>query len=281
MKRSNWKALFVVLVGVLGITSMAFAQGKGKGGGGGRPGGETTANSVSVPAIFVGVPKPLIFPIGPYVEPVGAPLTGFPIDESAYYFVQGVHQWQATTAVADAGTVDVHAAWGDNLNGDAKLKTNSPIRVEMGLLADLPELEGMRGWSIEKLDEDLLDREAPYGTLAVLDEGTYRAVPIDPFPEVRVHDDAAWLFIANVDTGKVEVDEPASAEVNSTGRIVYGYNLRVPLAGTYVISFTAPSVDILDPDGGVLSEDGHTVSLFINVVAGGGQGGGGGKGHNK
>ncbi len=80
------------------------------------------------------------------------------------------------------------------------------------------------------------------------------------------------------------VDEPAGAEINATGRVVYGYNLRVMTAGEYVIEYTFPDVDIEATDAGtvtkVLAEDGTTVlesmvSLTITVGGGGGGGGGG------
>ena len=46
----------------------------------------------------------------------------------------------------------------------------------------------------------------------------------------------------------VVVDEAATAEINATGKVgVYGYNLRVPSAGTYEITYTVPNVNITAP----------------------------------
>ena len=40
----------------------------------------------------------------------------------------------------------------------------------------------------------------------------------------------------------VYADSPG--EINATGKIVYGYNLRVTAAGIYRITFTLPNVNI-------------------------------------
>ena len=64
-----------------------------------------------------------------------------------------------------------------------------------------------------------------------------------------------------------------SAEINATGRVVYGYNLRVALPGTYTITFMAPGITLSNPDDPEVDE--HTISLDIDVTAGGGGGGGG------
>ena len=125
----------------------------------------------------------------------------------------------------------VVAAWRDNLTGDAKLKVGSPIRVEMGLDAGT---QGMAGYTVEKLEPDELDRVSPYGMLSDLTVSKK-----DPYPETRVWDQTAHLTITS-STGDVVVDEPATAEINATGRVVYGYNLRVPAAGTYSITLQRP-----------------------------------------
>ena len=195
-----------------------------------------------------------------------APYTGFPV--SGHYYVQGVHQWQAETVVGESGLA-VTAAWGDNLIGDAKLKTGSPIRVEVGLLAMLAD-DTMTGWDVIKLEPDLLDRLAFYGTLA--DSTTGASYP-DDYSVVRVYDADGWLKVYKVgDPDHPIVDEAASAEVNSTGRIVYGYNLRVVEQGSYVLWFSFPNVPISGSNGGTFTT--NTVSLTIDVVPGGGKKGG-------
>jgi hypothetical protein len=77
-------------------------------------------------------------------------------------------------------------------------------------------------------------------------------------------------------SGNVIYDAVFTAELNSTGRIVYGYNWRPTDAGDFILKFTAPSVKILN---GV---DDHTATIAVTVStftgSGGGGGGGGGRG---
>jgi hypothetical protein len=70
-------------------------------------------------------------------------------------------------------------------------------------------------------------------------------------------------------------DGVAGGEINATGKIVYGYNLRVAEAGTYRITYTLPNVWVTACDAGICTGD-HTASL--DIVVGTGGGGGGGKG---
>ena len=58
--------------------------------------------------------------------------------------------------------------------------------------------------------------------------------------------------------------------------ITYGYNLRVSTAGFYDITFTIPNVDVTGVSAGTPVTDpagADTVTLRINVIAGGGGGG--------
>ena len=292
-----WPFGFLIAALLFGVCYQPPLIGQGRGGGqggghggGGGPGEEVAPNNLSVPAILVngnpfGVATGADIDVLVAPEQDGiAPLSGYPIAPSAFYYVQGVHYWQASCIELDpAGdefvSPEVTAHWGDNLTGEAALKTNSPIRVEVGLVAVEPEIyeavyeTNWIGWMVEKLEPDKLDREAAYGTLASGSQQTeFTSNPVSPYLEVRVYDDFAWLRIYNTDNPQEPiVDEPASAEINSTGRIVYGYNLRVETVGTYVIEFTAPNVDI---DGA----DSHTITLEIEVTAGSGGGGGGSHG---
>lgn len=170
-------------------------------------------------------------------------------------------------------TVEVTADWGDNLTS-APLKAGTPIRTEMGLIATLlndAALPDMTGYTVYKLTDEL-DRLATYGTT---DD------QVTPYPEVRAWDAGARLKIERSD-GFVVYDGPFTAEINSTGRVVYGYNWQKPLAGTYTITFTAPNVEataIAAGDNGTIV-DPHTVTIEVNVAskAGGGKpttGGGG------
>ncbi len=186
--------------------------------------------------------------------------------------------WQAQAyTYTGTSTRTGTAQWGDNLSGDAKLKVGSPIRVELGLFDDTGE--EMVGYLVDKLEPSKLDRESAYGTLAddLLQpiETTFSSATINL---VRIYDSAATLAIKNVETRQYVLQPtPASAEINAKGAIVYGYNLRVGVAGEYEITYTIPNVDITGVDAGTLGvepDGSDTVTLVINVVAGGGSGGG-------
>lgn len=261
------------------VPSTAVARGPGGGGGGGGGGGEvTTPNSLSVPAImvgggFTGVTCPVGAP-GPLVEPTGDPSSGFPIDLDAYYYVQGVNTWQAQCYTATSATAT--AAWGDNLAGDAKMSVGSPIRVELGLFDSTGV--SMAGYTVVKLDPNALDRESKYGTLATALDGGGSAATPTTFSPVRVFDAGVTFSIQNVGSGAyvVQPGTNPTAEINATGAIVYGYNLRVTTPGDYSITFTIPSVTISGTDIGTYTTsptEPDTVALTITVTGGGGGGG--------
>lgn len=269
----------VTLAALLAVPGAALAKGgppagagagKGGGGGGGAPPVTEIGNNLSVPAIFVGGNPFSLVCDGPLIVPTGDPTTGYPDDPALYYYVQGVNKWQAQCLSASAAIAA--AEWGDNLTGDAKLSVGSPIRVEVGLNAGA---QGLTGYFVEKLDEVALDREAPYGTLATAVEGGFVANPVTVFPvnpETRV-----WAYGATMTVvgPGANISQAATAEINATGRVVYGYNLRVTAAGVYTITFTFPNVTISEADAGTVS--GSSVSLDITVAGGGGGGGGGGR----
>jgi hypothetical protein len=96
-----------------------------------------------------------------------------------------------------------------------------------------------------------------------------------------VHDPDATLKIVRVVDGSVAFEGPAGGEINATGKIVYGYNLRVAEPGTYGITYTLPNVTLDGCDAGTCS--GSVAYLEIEVVGGGGGGGGkgGGQGGGK
>jgi len=230
------------------------------------------SNSLSVPTIMVGGggftgvtcgvdaqnPSPLL-------SPTGTPLSGYEIDPTAYYYVQRISAWQAQCYGATAASAE--ADWGDNLAGDAKLKVGKPIRVELGLLTtDL----SMQGFTVVKLEPSELDRVSAYGTLATSDGlGGYYATA--EYLAARVHDGQVTFSVQKV--GETDyVIEPGSnptAEINATGKVVYGYNMRVTEKGDYVITFVTPNVTLTgSQDGGLLgttAEGYSTVSLTITV----------------
>jgi hypothetical protein len=213
------------------------------------------------------------------VEPTGTPLTGYPVPGS--YWVQKVHTWQAQCFTAASATA--FASWGDNLAGEAKLKVGSPIRVELVLtnLDDYSGLGGLKGYTVIKLEPGELDRESAYGHEATVDpiSGAWVSTPIIfQQAEWLVHDAGITFSVQNLDTEDYVVPPltPPTAEINATGKVVYGYNLRVSTAGNYQIQFTtSPAVTLTDVDAGELI-DVNNVSIDINVGPGGSGGGGGG-----
>jgi hypothetical protein len=210
----------------------------------------------------------------PLVPPSGTPENLFPINTSAYYYVQGVHKWQAQCTVVAKGTpIHVVGEWGDNLTGDAKLKAGSPIRVEL-LMFD--ESAIYQGYSVVKLEPSTLDRLSKYGTLATPDgSGGYNATPGST--RVVVHDSEAQMTITNASGGVVASENPITPEINATGKIVYGYNLRVPAAGQYVITFKMPNVTFTGCDAGTCINDTATLPITVGSGGSGGGGTGGGK----
>ena len=269
-------AMFIVIILVLAVAVPAQAMGPGGGGGGGGgPGGgggghtETATNNLSWPTIMIGGIMNLTDPA--LVMPSGTPATGYEVP--GYYYVQGVHKWQAEwmTATSGVGT----AAWGDNLIGQAKKTVGSPIRVELGLF-DATGVS-MQGFPVVKLEPLKLDRESKYGTLAVSEDGglTYHGTAQALTP-ARIYD-AGVTFSVEMVGGDyvVPVGSSPTAEINSTGKVVYGYNLRVSAAGQYEITFVIPNVTITGVNGGGFTD--HTVTLVITVGGGSGGGGGGGR----
>lgn len=255
--------------------TIPVSAGYGPGGGGGGGGGhETTAtNNLSVPTIMIGGGFTGVTCPGGLVYPSGTPLAGYEVDPTAYYFVQGVHKWQAecTTAISATATGE----WGDNLAGDAKLQVGKPIRVELGLFDDTG-LQ-LQGFNVVKLEPLKLDRESAYGTLAT-DDGLGGWHATAQVLQARVFDAGVTFSVMNVATGAyvVPLGSNPTAEINATGKVVYGYNLRVSAAGQYEITFVIPSVDITGVDAGTYASDPFgpdTVTLVITVISGGGGGG--------
>jgi hypothetical protein len=270
-----------VLAGVIGFSGDAFAA-KGQpgppDGGGGGPGEETAAQNLSVPAILVG-------PLGTLLcgteasptalkPPTGTPSTGYEVDPAAYWWVQKVHTWQAECFNAD--TASVFGAWGDNLTGDASLKTGSPIRVELVLTnSGGSTLASMAGYKVLKLEPIKLDRESAYGHDAQFVSDAWVDTPDTFVPsEWVVHDSGMMLSVEHLASGTFPVPlQSIAPEINATGKVVYGYNLRVTAAGEYRIRFYAPNVTITGTDAGTFDDD----NAYLNIVVGGGGGGGGGK----
>ena len=84
----------------------------------------------------------------------------------------------------------------------------------------------MDGYTVVKLDPSALDRESAYGTLATADGSAASSRRRPPSRHVRVFDNAVTFSIQNVATGvyAVQPGTKATAEINATGNVVYGYN---------------------------------------------------------
>lgn len=263
----------------LGLSQAAYAANGTPGPPDGK-GEDTTPNSLSVPVInvdtvsapFACTSTALVMPSGTTIDypdgfdnPIITPPEGGTLPAAGTYYIQGEATWQAECGTT-TNMLSVNADWGDNLGGDAKLSVGAPVRVEVGLLVDTTvdtEYAGLQGFKVVKLTEDL-DRNATYGTLGDAED----------LGEVRAFDDDARLRILD-STDTVVYDQVFTAELNSTGRIVYGFNWRPTDAGEFTLEFTAPAVKILN---GV---DDHTSEIAVTVstaTGGGGKGGGGGGG---
>lgn len=274
-------ALFAMagLILTLGLSQAAYAA-RGTPGPPDGVGEDTTPNSLSVPVInvatasapFACTSTALVMPSGTTVyyptgfeNPIVTPPEGGTLPAEGYYYIQGEATWQAECGTT-TDMLSVAADWGDNLGGDAKLSVGAPVRVEVGLLVDTAvhtDYAALQGFKVVKLTEEL-DRNATYGTLGVAED----------LDEVRAYDDDARLRILD-SSGNVIYDAVFTAELNSTGRIVYGYNWRPTAAGEFTLEFTSPAVKILN---GV---DDHTATIAVTVTSatgGGGRGGGGGGG---
>lgn len=268
---------------VLAVGAAAFAAGGPPDGhGGGKGGGETTlTNNLSVPMImlgggsFTGVTCGAEGAWTDLAEPTGVPHDGYEL--AGYYYVQGVNKWQApcsnyTATFLGGSLFPVNGAWGDNLVGDASLKVGSPIRVELVLTDASTSAQTYEGYTVVKLEPSKLDRESAYGTLASGETPNFSATA--ELMTAGVYDAEARLEIKNVNGTVVVADGPVSAEINATGKVVYGYNLRVPSAGSYLITFTVPNVTFNACDV-PNSCAGSTAVLQITVAGGGGSKGGG------
>lgn len=203
----------------------------------------TLGNNLSVPAILVPSASAGDLPVlragtcGAALAPTGPTSTTFP----GYYLQKTAAVWQAACTVQDSASAVVN--WGDNLTSRPVLSAQQPVRVEVALEAT--PTAPVLGFVVDKLTPELEDRLATYGTRGVASD----------FTKVRVFDSGTRLKIERLDgPGGVIVDGPMSAEVNSVGAIVYGFNWGVKgkgaraLPGTYRITFFTNRVNLTGVD---------------------------------
>lgn len=285
---------------LMGMTAVAFgAPPPDKGGGGSSGGGPPDGKgnkpdtevgfNLSVPAIIAGGPSGFAINcdtegftelVPPNKDPVYYPYAcadthdgAVCVDEGNYY-VQRDAAWQAPCFQTDAVPVSAEGHWGDNLGGDAMLKVGSPIRVEIVLWDSVDLASGQQGYQVIKLEPAELDRVSDYGHLAGGSEGSWEDAPADV--GAIVHDPDATLTIEKIVDGtpvSTVYNGEAGAEINATGKIVYGHNLRVIEAGWYRITYTLPNVSLTGCDLGDCANDATKAVLEIEVIPGGGGGG--------
>ncbi len=241
---------------------------------GGPPDGVEAGNNLSVPTVFVTGDATGLIPGTaptlrvPCLSAPQAPGADGVAAVDGYWLQKTEATWSAScSVVADAGvTLD----WGDNLTGTTALKAGKVIRVETVLYAD-----GVTGtaYPITNLSpEGTLDRLAVYGTDGTAVTGTAAVV----------WDHDADFTITNVATG-VSLTVPATAEINSMGAIVYGYNWGqkgdFAPAGEYTITFTVSEDTtigaVVDWNADTMSLADHAVTLDLTLTP---KAGGGGRG---
>ena len=302
MKSKNLKSA-VWLILAVGATALAAGPGSGGGGGGGGGGKPTTeaTNNLSVPAIMAGAAgtfalncpatgfstlvRPDKVPVF-YPEACASSKDGGQVCvDAGYYYVQRNAKWQAPCFLFTGNPVEVLGRWGDNLVGDAMLKVGSPIRVELVLWDGAGVAAGQSGYFVVKLEPAELDRLSDYGHLAGGPEGGFFDTPYtvgDPLPDgstfgAIVHDPSARLrierLVDGVPVSPAVFNGTAGGEINATGKIVYGYNLRVTTAGTYRITYTFTKVNFA---GDASCDAGHCLGTeaYLDIVVTGGGGGG-------
>jgi len=264
-------------------------------------------NNLSVPAIMAGAGSTFAITcpttgFSTLVPPTKAPVFYLeacapPKDEGGpvcvaegYYYVQRDAAWQAPCFTAQSVPVDVLGKWGDNLaGGSASLRVGSPIRVELVLLDVVNGLSSeQEGYFVIKLEPSELDRASDYGHVAtgstelgfdpipytvgdlLPDGGNFGAVVFDPTARLRIE-----RMVDGFPVNPAVFNGAASGEINATGKIVYGYNLRVQLAGTYRITYSFTKVNFAGPcNAGTCTGN----EAYLDIVVGGGGGGGGGGG---
>ncbi|WP_084125923.1 hypothetical protein [Demequina sp. NBRC 110054] len=305
--------LAVAALALAAIAIAAPAQAKSDKAQGPKGGGEEYVNNLSVPTVFIGgsfrtletpgydLPGDCgLSPQAPGDDGIAADADGG--SATTLWEQQTLAQWMASCTVASDATVTFD--WGDNLVGTTALKAGKQIRVEAGLL-DFTDgtVSGavMTGYEMQSLNAPLpsqkkgTDRFLGFGT-----DGTAYAIDTtdgtDNATAMRVWAPGVTLTIALVDDSHENVATlldhvTMSAELNSMGAIVYGYNWGqyedLPAVGTYRLTVTLPTTvtadEILDQvaddelttesEPGVndmeISEDGHSVSIYLAVTPGG------------
>jgi hypothetical protein len=259
MNRRTWAVGSLAAILALALVLPAGVVAKG------RPATESS-NNLSAPTYMVGGAAFTGVACGAgeastLVYPSGTPRSDY--EATGDWWVQRIHKWQAQCASLTSASAA--AAWGDNLGGDAKLRSGKPIRVELGLIGF--NTSDLKGFPTVKLEPSKLDRESAYGTAAVMGDAGWTAIA-DTTEALRVFDGQATFSIQRVADGTYVVNPGtvAKGEINAAGRVVYGYQLKVMVKGQYTITYHLPNVNLTGTDIGSVSADGHDVSLTITII---------------
>ena len=258
--------LATAIILALAATPTAFAKGK--------PTVEL-GNNLSFPTKFVGGGGPttrVACDPDSRTPPGGPQCTNFP----GYWCQKTEAVWQAVCEAAPPdGTVFVNTQWGSNLLGDAPLKAGRPIRVEM-VLTEVAGPSGA-GYVVEKLTPELEDRLATYGTSGADFSGAYVVYDAGATLTIETCPDKSCTF----PNGTVLPETIFTAELNSLGKVVYGYNWGTSGKGTaaqpgiYKLTFRANGTLITSPAGAQQCAQGENcVYVIIEVTQSSGGGGG-------
>jgi hypothetical protein len=268
MKRT---LLATAIILALAATPTVFAKGK-------PPPTDEMGNNPSFPTKFVGSEgAPITRAICSATErtiPWGPQCTNFP----GYWCQKTEAIWQAVCESAPTdGSVFVNTIWGSNLLGDAPLKAGKPIRVEM-TLTEVAGVSGL-GYVVDKLTPELEDRLATYGTSGADYTGAYVVYDAGATLTIETCPDKTCL----VPNGTVLSETIFTAELNSLGKVVYGYNwgtsgkATAAQPGIYKLTFRANGTTIASPSGAQMCPLGENcVYVIIEVTQSSGGGGGGG-----
>jgi hypothetical protein len=183
--------------------------------------------------------------------------------------------WQATCAIAPAGSVGVTATWGANLLGDATISAGRPIRVEM-VLTEAGGAPINPGYRVIKLTDEL-DRLATYGTDGTVQNTDFTVLDVGATLRIETCENLGCA----TPSGTVLPDTEFTPEINSLGNVVYGYNwgtkgkANAPAAGIYKLTFTAINTTIVSAPGAQNCAAGENCTYVIIDVKQSSGGGGG------
>jgi hypothetical protein len=232
-----------------------------------------TGNNLSFATTFVpnaiGAPALRIPSAYELTAPSGPECTQFP----GYWCQKTLAMWQAEWN--EAASIEVTAVWGANLLGDAPLKSGRPIRVEM-VLTESGGGTGA-GYVVTKLTPELDDRVATYGTAGTIQNTEYVVWDAQAQLSIERCTDASCTTTA----GPAVYFGPMSAEINSIGKVVYGYNWGTAGKGTaaepgvYKLTFSVPErTAIVSVPGAAPCPQSNCAFVIIEVTQAAGGGGG-------